>query len=235
MKANGALVVGLATAVLRVKWPGGRRRCRVKSKVAVPPTLCFSMSSEAPQRASAISRRASSSQLIGRSDDVVVVERRSAGWSAGRLMPDEAGDGDGSAAPTAKLRDSGDDTRVISLLSRFAEVTACGEVLQFTSDWSCPDRDVQGRVPVRHHDDEVRVRMRTVRRPRTARRPSWCRRPGCRTRLRSRREQRSDGPPRTFCVARSSRRRDALAAKDTIPISVLVPTRSLTKPRTAFS
>ena len=46
VRANGALAVGLATAVLRVK--GARPEpLTAKSKVPVPPTLCFSMSSEA--------------------------------------------------------------------------------------------------------------------------------------------------------------------------------------------
>ena len=47
VKANGALVVGLAAAVFRVKVAGTFVPVPVKSKVAVPPTLCFSMSSEA--------------------------------------------------------------------------------------------------------------------------------------------------------------------------------------------
>ena len=39
--------MGLATAVSRVKVAGRPAPVPVKSKVAVPPTLCFSMSSEA--------------------------------------------------------------------------------------------------------------------------------------------------------------------------------------------
>ena len=61
VNANGALAVGLATAVSRVKVAGRPAPVPLKSKVAVPPTLCFSMSSEAPQRASARSRSASAS------------------------------------------------------------------------------------------------------------------------------------------------------------------------------
>ena len=47
MKSNGALAVGLVTAVSRVKVAGRPGPVPVKSKVAVPPTLCFSTSSEA--------------------------------------------------------------------------------------------------------------------------------------------------------------------------------------------
>ncbi len=61
VKAKGALAVGLAAAVSRVKVAGRPAPVPLKSKVAVPPTLCFSMSSDAPQRASAISRSASAS------------------------------------------------------------------------------------------------------------------------------------------------------------------------------
>ena len=61
VKSNGAVAVGLATAVSRVKVAGRPAPVPLKSNVAVPPTLCFSMSSEAPQRASAISRSASAS------------------------------------------------------------------------------------------------------------------------------------------------------------------------------
>ena len=47
VNANGALAVGLVTAVSRVKVAGRPAPVPVKSKVAVPPTLCFSTSSEA--------------------------------------------------------------------------------------------------------------------------------------------------------------------------------------------
>ena len=58
---NGALAVGLVTAVLRVKVAGTPVPVPVKLKLPVPPTLCFSTSREAPQRASARSRSASAS------------------------------------------------------------------------------------------------------------------------------------------------------------------------------
>ena len=47
VKTNGSLTVGLAAAVSRVKVAGRPVPLPPKSKVAVPPTLCFSMSSEA--------------------------------------------------------------------------------------------------------------------------------------------------------------------------------------------
>ena len=47
VNVKGALAVGLAAAVSRVKVAGRPAPVPVKSKIAVPPTLCFSMSSEA--------------------------------------------------------------------------------------------------------------------------------------------------------------------------------------------
>ena len=57
------------------------------------------------------------------------------------------------AAPAATVM-----TRESLLLSRFDEVTAWVKSSQFTSDAGRLRRVVQGRVPVRHHDDEVRSR-----------------------------------------------------------------------------
>ena len=47
VNAKGTLAVGLVAAVSRVKVAGRPAPVPVKSKIAVPPTLCFSMSSEA--------------------------------------------------------------------------------------------------------------------------------------------------------------------------------------------